>query len=183
MNNVQVGISLAATAIALFSLISSLISSLASRSQRRKEAVESEQVIRNSREARAELLRRAQELEQTLDVAESQISGSSGTEGAETRMWHYNKGLSDTNEETVDTLHKRLERVEQRFPEEATLEKIASINDAILATKIEQLEKSLELLDSRMITKWDVATIVFAVIGAIGVIAGAIFTVANFVLK
>jgi hypothetical protein len=63
------------------------------------------------------------------------------------------------------------------------LEKIASINDAILATKIEQLEKSLGLLDSRMVTKWDVATIVFAVIGAIGVIAGAIFAVANFVLK
>jgi hypothetical protein len=122
-------------------------------------------------------------VQQTLDVAESQISGSPGTEGVESQVWHYNKGLSDANEEAVTALHKRLERVEQRFPEEATLEKIASINDAILATKIEQLEKSLGLLDSRMVTKWDVATIVFAVIGAIGVIAGAIFAVANFVLK
>jgi hypothetical protein len=34
-----------------------------------------------------------------------------------------------------------------------------------------------------MMTKWDVATIVFAVIAAIGGVAGVIFTVANFVLK
>jgi hypothetical protein len=86
-------------------------------------------------------------------------------------------------EEVVGSLRERLEQVERRFPEESTLEKISSINDAILATKIEQLEKSIENLESRLLTKWDVATIVFAVFAAIGGIAGVIFTVANFVLK
>ncbi len=57
------------------------------------------------------------------------------------------------------------------------------MNDAILATKVEQLQKSIEQLDSRILTKWDVATIVFAVMAAIGVVAGVIFAVANFVLK
>jgi hypothetical protein len=183
MNNVEAIIAIAATVLTFVSLVFSVISDRASRSQKRQEAAESEKVLRDSREAGAELLRRAQELQQTLDVAESQISGPPRTEGVESEVWQYNKGLSDANEEAVTALHKRLERVEQRFPEEATLEKIASINDAILATRIEQLEKSLGLLDSRMVTKWDVATVVFAVIGAIGVIAGAIFAVANFVLK
>jgi hypothetical protein len=79
----------------------------------------------------------------------------------------------------VMALEERLDRVEQRFPEEATLEKIASINDAILATKVEQLEKSVAELESRLLTKWDVAAIISAVVG----LAGVIFSVANAVLK
>lgn len=46
-------------------------------------------------------------------------------------------------ESLVSNLRDRLERVEQRFPAEATLEKVASTNDAIMATKLEYLEKSL----------------------------------------
>lgn len=83
----------------------------------------------------------------------------------------------------VTVLQERLERIEQRFPEESTVEKISSINDAILATRVEQLQRSLDNLESRLITKWDVVTVVFVVLGAVGVVAGAIFTIANFVLK
>jgi uncharacterized coiled-coil protein SlyX len=83
-------------------------------------------------------------------------------------------------ETAVTAFSARLERIEQRFPDTATIDKIASINDAVFATKIEQLQKSLEQIDAKVLSKWDVATIVFAVIGAVGVIAGAIFTVANF---
>jgi hypothetical protein len=86
-------------------------------------------------------------------------------------------------EEAVSVFRERLEQVERRFPEESTLEKIASINDAILATKVEQLQKSIEQLEDRILTKWDVATIVFMVIAAVGGLAGVVFTVANFVLK
>lgn len=104
--------------------------------------------------------------------------------------WHWSMDAPPSREEireevqgAVTAFQERLERIEQRFPEEATLEKIASINDAILATKLEYLDKSLKEIESRFLTKWDVATIVFAVIGGIGVAAGVIFTVANFVLK
>lgn len=93
------------------------------------------------------------------------------------------ESLKTEVQELKEAFQARLERIEQRFPEEATLEKIASINDAILATKIEQVEKSLEELSNRMLSKWDVAAIVFAVIAAVGGVAGAIIAVANFVLK
>jgi hypothetical protein len=86
-------------------------------------------------------------------------------------------------QDAVTAFQERLERIEQRFPDESTIDKIASINDAILATKVEQLQKALEQLEPRLLTKWDVATIVFAVLAAIGGLAGVIFAVANFVLK
>ncbi len=86
-------------------------------------------------------------------------------------------------EGAVRAVQERIERIELRFPEQSTIDKVASVNDAILATKVEQLQKSIEQLDSRILTKWDVATIVFAVMAAIGVVAGVIFAVANFVLK
>jgi hypothetical protein len=86
-------------------------------------------------------------------------------------------------EVAVNAVQDRLERIEQRFPEEATLDKVASVNDAIFATKIERLEKSIENLDSKMLTKWDVATILMTILGAITGLAGTIFAVANFVLK
>jgi hypothetical protein len=57
------------------------------------------------------------------------------------------------------------------------------MNDAILATKVEQLQKSIERLEDQTLTKWDIVTIVFMVIAAVGGLAGVVFTVANFVLK
>lgn len=77
----------------------------------------------------------------------------------------------------------RLEQIERRFPEEAAIDRYASVNEAVLDTKMEQLQKSIENLESRILTKWDVATVVFALFGAIGVVASTIFAVANFVLK
>jgi hypothetical protein len=91
--------------------------------------------------------------------------------------------VKDAVNRAVSTFTERLERIEQRFPEESTIDKIASINDAILATKVEQLQTLLEQLEDRILTKWDVATIVFMVIAAVGGLAGVIFAVANFVLK
>jgi predicted RNase H-like nuclease (RuvC/YqgF family) len=86
-------------------------------------------------------------------------------------------------ERMLTALRARLEQIERRFPEEAAIDKYASVNEAVLDTKIEQLQKSIENLESRILTKWDVATVVFALFSAIGVVAGTIFAVANFVLK
>jgi predicted RNase H-like nuclease (RuvC/YqgF family) len=86
-------------------------------------------------------------------------------------------------ERMLTALRDRLEQIERRFPEEAAIDKYASVNEAVLDTKIEQLQKSIENLESRILTKWDVATVVFALFSAIGVVAGTIFAVANFVLK
>ena len=81
----------------------------------------------------------------------------------------------------VDELKKRIEAIESRFPQEATLEKIASVNDAILATQLETLSDSIKAIQDKMLTKWDVAKIVFAILSALGFLAGIIFGILTFV--
>lgn len=81
----------------------------------------------------------------------------------------------------VDDLKKRLEAIEARFPQEATLEKLASVNDAILATKLETLADSIKTIQDKMLTKWDVAKIVFAIFSILGILVGLIFGIINLV--
>jgi hypothetical protein len=83
----------------------------------------------------------------------------------------------------VKAVEDRLARVERRFPEESTIDKIASVNDAILATKVEQLEKAVKEIEPRLLARWDVAIVTLAIVSAITGLAGLIFTVANFMLK
>jgi hypothetical protein len=152
------------------------------REKRRREALETQRQIEISKQTREELRQllaestgSTNEVERYLiDLGSPPVTGAPRLSREEIRR---------EVENSAKVFQDRLDRIEQRFPEEATLEKIASINDAILATRVEQLQKSLEQLESRLLSKWDVATIVFAVIGAVGALAGAIFAVANFVLK
>lgn len=84
----------------------------------------------------------------------------------------------------VDALKRRLAEVEARFPDQSTIDKVASVNDAILATKVEHLEAEVKRLETRiddMPTKWDIATIVFAVIASLGVLVGAGITVIRWI--
>jgi hypothetical protein len=57
----------------------------------------------------------------------------------------------------VDSLKKRLSDIEKRFPKQETVDKVASVNDAILATQIEGISESLKNIESKIITRWDVA--------------------------
>ena len=75
----------------------------------------------------------------------------------------------------VDELKKRVEEIEKRFPKEATLEKIASVNDAILSTNLEALSESIKRIEERMLTKWDVVKILFQILAALGVLTTLIF--------
>ena len=75
----------------------------------------------------------------------------------------------------------RLKEIEKRFPEESTLEKIASINDAILATNIETLSESIKRIEDKLLTKWDVAKVAFQILGGLGILIGMIFTIIKFV--
>ncbi len=54
------------------------------------------------------------------------------------------------------------------------MEKVASVNDAILATRLEALEETLRETKERLLSKWDVATIVFAIIAGLGTTVGII---------
>lgn len=79
----------------------------------------------------------------------------------------------------TEELNKRIETIEARLPKEATLDKLASINDAILATQIEALTESVNDLKKNTLTKWDVAKVVFAILGALGIISGIIIGISN----
>lgn len=78
-------------------------------------------------------------------------------------------------EEKINEIKKRLDDIEARFPKEATLDKLASINDAILGTQVETLTESLRDIREKMLTRWDVVKVVFAVLSALGVIVAIIF--------
>ncbi|MGD0174745.1 MAG: hypothetical protein ABSC61_10045 [Anaerolineales bacterium] len=79
-------------------------------------------------------------------------------------------------EKYLQPLKNRLEEIESRFPKKSTIEKLALVNDAILATKIETLTEEIGKLDKRILNKWDVALIVFEVILAVIAIGTLIFT-------
>ncbi len=83
--------------------------------------------------------------------------------------------------EKVNELKKRIEAIEARFPPEAKLEKIASVNDAILATQLEAMSDSIKAIQDKMLTKWDVAKVVFAILGSLGAIVAIIFGILTWV--
>ena len=74
-------------------------------------------------------------------------------------------------------LREGLAKIESRFPEEAKLEKIASINDALLSERIDQLAKQVENLEQRVLSKWDVALTVSTIIAGIAFVVGATYAV------
>lgn len=82
---------------------------------------------------------------------------------------------------SVNELENRIKAIEARFPQEATLEKIASVNDAILATQLEAMSNSIKDIKDKMLTKWDVVKIAFAILAALGGISAIIFGILNLV--
>jgi hypothetical protein len=87
--------------------------------------------------------------------------------------------IEDEVNKKFDELKKRIEEVEKRFPKESTLEKIASVNDAILATNVETLSESLKRIEDKLLTKWDIAKITFQILGGLGILIGIIFGIIN----
>jgi len=85
------------------------------------------------------------------------------------------KQINEEVSQHTAALRKRLEAIEKRFPEKDSIDKIASVNDAILATRMEAIEESIRRIEKSLISRWDVAKIVFAIIGVLGVISSIIF--------
>lgn len=77
----------------------------------------------------------------------------------------------------MSEVRERLENIEKRFPDDATIDKIASINDALFAQRIEQLSARIDKLEEKLLTKWDVALIVSVVAAGIFAVVGATYAV------
>lgn len=88
--------------------------------------------------------------------------------------------IEELIEKRMSTLRTKVDEIENRFPSEATLEKIASVNDAILATNLENLAESVKRLEERLLSRWDVVKVVFQIIAALGALIGIIFAIIKY---
>ncbi|QTJ32035.1 hypothetical protein [Xanthomonas citri] len=80
-------------------------------------------------------------------------------------------------ENRTEELRKRLESIENRFPDDSTIDKVASINDALFAQRIEQLAARIGKIEDKILTKWDVALIVSIIAAGIFSVVGATYAV------
>lgn len=77
----------------------------------------------------------------------------------------------------------RIAKIESRFPDESKLDKIASINDALLSERIDQVKERLDKLEEKALTRWDVALTVSAIIGGISFVVAATYGIIKFIGK
>jgi hypothetical protein len=87
------------------------------------------------------------------------------------------EGVQVEVDKAVADLKGRLESIETRFPDSSSIDKIASINDALFAERIEQLASRMALLERKLLTKWDVAITVSVVVAGICTVVGATYAV------
>ncbi len=83
----------------------------------------------------------------------------------------------------IEDLKKRISEIENRLPEQDTVDKIASVNDAILATQIESLSEKVKKLEEKLLSRWDIAKIVFQILAAVGALVGIVLTIITFLEK
>lgn len=74
----------------------------------------------------------------------------------------------------LELLEARLEQVEGRLPATDTLDKIASVNYAILATKHEETERAIARLDREAMSAGKVTAVVFTVLAAMFALVAAV---------
>ena len=91
--------------------------------------------------------------------------------------------IKEKMDEKLTHLNDKISKIEQRFPDQGTIDKVSSVNDAILATQIEAINKRLESIEQKMLSRWDVAKIGFQIIAAFGAIIGIALGVINFYIK
>jgi hypothetical protein len=145
--------------------------------ERKKKAVEQLSMWRNyiahglPSELKSDSYRQELVYQWLLNVADSKIQRT-----PQVTQDQMKAEIENVTRELVD----RIDKIEKRIPSEATIDKVASVNDAILATHIETLSESIKRIEDRLLTKWDVAKIVFTIIGALGVITGLILTIIKF---
>lgn len=85
-----------------------------------------------------------------------------------------------TSSTNLKHLSDRVSALEDRFPLESEIDKYATVNDALLDSGLTHLRERVVRIEVQMLTRWDVAVVVFSVIAAIGVLSSAVFGVAAY---
>lgn len=68
------------------------------------------------------------------------------------------------NKRNISQLKKRVDEIEKKLHKGTTIEKVAFVDYAILATKLEAFSEDVNRIEKSMLTKWDVAKIVLEII-------------------
>lgn len=74
----------------------------------------------------------------------------------------------------ISLLEARLEAIEDRLPDTESIDKIASVNDAILATKLEEVDRTLTRLEQNQMTTGRVFGLISAFLGVLFALAALI---------
>jgi hypothetical protein len=101
------------------------------------------------------------------------------------------KGISPASEEKLKIeiskefqhFKERIEKIERRFPDESQIDKVASINDALLSQRIDQLKERIDKMEEKIQSKWDIALTVSAILGGICAVVAATYGVIQFVTQ
>ena len=93
------------------------------------------------------------------------------------------EGIDIAVKSDLNEFRERIDKIESRFPEESKIEKIASINDALLSERIDQLKERVDRLGNKILNRWDVALTVSAIIGGIITIVVTTYSVIKFLEK
>ena len=102
---------------------------------------------------------------------------------AHTSTYDTEKEIEVKIETKLNDIQNRMNQIENRFPADSSLDKIASINDAILAKSIETISESIKNIEKKLLSKWDVAKVFFQILTALGVLISIILAVKEFVIK
>ena len=83
-------------------------------------------------------------------------------------------------ESRVEVLRERLEAIEERLRAQDSVDKIASINNAILAANLKSLTERISKLEEKMLTKWDVAKTLSVILVGVAGLVGSCLTIIRF---
>ncbi|MEX2499832.1 MAG: hypothetical protein WD397_13265 [Wenzhouxiangellaceae bacterium] len=85
--------------------------------------------------------------------------------------------ISDRINERLKVLKDRLTEIEKRYPDEGSIERTVSVNEALISERIDQLAVQTQALEAKMLSRWDVAMIVSTVLTGILSISGGTYAV------
>jgi hypothetical protein len=92
-----------------------------------------------------------------------------------------NAGSSPSPTPSIDDLEKRISAVEALFPPSSEIDKYATVNDALLDSGLSHLRARVIAIEAQMLTRWEIAIVVFSILAALSVLTGAVFGIAAYV--
>ncbi|MHC4666559.1 MAG: hypothetical protein ACYS9T_11500 [Planctomycetota bacterium] len=72
--------------------------------------------------------------------------------------------MQEAIDKRLSEIDRRVRGIESQFPDETDFSKATLLSNALLATRIDYLSKQVDQIQARVLTRWDVALVVVAII-------------------